>query len=71
MILNAKGAKLLDNFIKKDKNAIKRENIGFSYNPPDSKIFLEAIKKTSKLTDAELLLIKERFNQLTRAVLED
>ncbi|RYY50796.1 MAG: thioredoxin family protein [Chitinophagaceae bacterium] len=71
MILNSKGVKLADNFVSSSKNAGKRENLGFSFNPDDSKIFLAAIKKTSKLTGAELTLISERFVQLSRSIPED
>ncbi|RYD80856.1 MAG: hypothetical protein EOP53_07460, partial [Sphingobacteriales bacterium] len=71
MILNSKGIKLLDNYVKSEKNPGKRENIGFSYNPESAKKFLAAIKKTSKLTDAELQLIDERFRQLSRSIPED
>ncbi|MGC4103124.1 thioredoxin family protein [Ferruginibacter sp.] len=71
VILNSKGIKLQDNYIKVDSNSSKRENIGFSYIPKYLWQFLHFIKQTSKLTKAELQMIYDRCQQLNRITPKD
>jgi thiol:disulfide interchange protein len=42
--------------------------LGFSNYPKDLTRFIKALKETSHLKDAELQMIYDRFNQLSRAV---
>jgi len=67
-ILNAKGIKLQDNYIKIDSKAVKKENIGFSYMPQNLWQFLDFIKKTSKLNKSELQMIYDRCQQLNKMI---
>ncbi len=70
MILNSKGEKLQDNYIKA-KDSDKRENIGFSVIPEELKKFIAILKKTSKLTDGELAMIYDRYQQLNKITHKD
>lgn len=70
MILNPKGIKLQDNYIKAS-NSGKRENIGFSVIPEELKKFIGILKKTSRLTDGELAMIYERYQQLNKITHKD
>lgn len=71
IILNSKGIKLQDNYIKTDSNAAKKENIGFSFRPENLNQFLGFIKKTSKLSNSELKMIYDRCQQINRITPKD
>lgn len=71
IILNSKGVKLQDNYIKTDSNSTKKENIGFSFRPENLNQFLSFIKKTSKLTNNELKMIYDRCQQINRITPKD
>jgi thiol-disulfide isomerase/thioredoxin len=71
VILNSKGVKLQDNYIKTDSNSVKKENIGFSFMPENLKQFLDFIKKTSQLSKGELQMIYDRCQQINRTTPKD